>query len=359
MTPKTNRSSPVARLLPVVICLVALPAGVWAGLQLGSLRADPLVDRRESVAAMSPAVKERLVRRQQRFGKLKPEEQKQVRRLDNALAVAENTDELKATMSRYHRWLTMLSPTQRAELKQLGDDQQARIAKIGEYQLDLDRRAPLTHSDVEAISKWLVERIVPEEMRRRLEGIEDARDRRRAFLWYGWRRWQQGSRIPENSSEDLQALAPQLSPALSKRLENATEPEDKQRLVARWVSYTVMGTRMRRGSGGMSRFSMPEVSEEDLMQFFEDDLDEQRRQELVGLPRQERNHRLRMYYLRDKRPDWPMKPPRGPGGFRPDGKRPDGPRNDRSRHDGPPGGPHDQAPRRPGGRPPQHRQPTA
>src|SRR4051812_25212390 len=76
-------------------------------------------DRIARIAAMSPAEKAELARRQKRFEELPAAERERVKQLQQDLAVRPDADELVDIMTRYNEWLKTLSANQLADLRQM------------------------------------------------------------------------------------------------------------------------------------------------------------------------------------------------------------------------------------------------
>lgn len=341
-----NRNSPLWRRLGRAgFALACLSAGIGLGLLARGLRADPYQQQRQQIAQLAPAEQRELDRNFQRYQRLSREEQQQLQAFHTELVNAPDAQELQTVLTNYVNWVRNLSPTQRAELAALGDKPEERLARVQEYRRDLLRREPLAREDIDRVVAW-VEAIVA---RNATEGEGEpgerptwGSDQRRATLWYAASRLHDRggpSRPLSITEDDFKQLAQQLSPQAQQRLADADTLADKRREVAGWLYLA-----SRRWSGSFRSRDSEEMSEKELVDFFENKLDDARREELLSLPHNARIERLRFLYLRDKNPDRPYGPP-GMGGSRFDGSRFDGP------GPGPgPGGP--RGPRR-DGRPPE------
>jgi hypothetical protein len=119
------------------------------------------------------------------------------------------------------------------------------------------------------------------------------------------------------TDEDLASLRRQLSLQTQKRLE-AQPPAKQWELIANWIRQG-----MRRSGRGM-RGPPPMADDERLAEFFEKDLTDDERDQLLGLPSEEMQRRLQQMYLMHTRPlEGPQRRPGGPNhGRRPGGGRP-------------------------------------
>ncbi len=334
-------------LMRLLFSMACLTIGIGAGLVVRSLRADPYAAARSEFAGLSPAEQREILRNYKLFTRLSAAEQQQLREFQQQLAAASDAESLSVILENYERWVKNLTPTQRAELTLLAGDNSQRISRVEEYQREQLRRAPLTADDIQRLVTWLdeiVRKNVDGEGRSILEHSEDVNERKRRLLWFALQRLQdRGSSRTINLSEaDFQVLSEQLSPQARQRLADAKSLTEKRREIVGWIYLT-----MRKLHSESRSWQLEEVSEQELVQFFESKLDDARREELLALTPLERTERLRIFYLRDKYPDRPFGPPsfsRPPGGrtdasrFEPpriDGSRTGSPANERPRF-GPP-----------------------
>lgn len=318
MSPK----SPVMRRLGrAAFALACLSAGIGLGLLVRGLRADPYQQQRQQIAQLAPAEQRELDRNFQRYQRLSEAEQEQLQTFHAQLVNAPDSQELQAVLNNYVNWVRNLSPTQRSELASLADQPQERLARVVEFRRDLLRREPLTRDDIDRVVAW-VEAIAakyPASTENDMEERPEWGDQRRAKLWHTASRLH--DRVPDRTlpitEDDFKQLSQQLSPQAQQRLADAATLADKRREVAGWLYLA-----SRRWSGNLRSRDEEEVSEKELVDFFENKLDDARREELLFLPHNARIERLRFLYLRDKYPDRPIGPP---GGSRFDGSRFDGP----------------------------------
>jgi hypothetical protein len=304
---------------------LALPA-VAAGLVAVGLGWLPpaqrvLEERRQRVEAMSGAQKDELLRRQRQFEALSPTKKQRVRALYDDLQQASDGSQLHDIMRHYSQWLATLAPYHRAELQELRSDH--RIEQIKRLQAGQVKRSAqrLTAKDREGIMRWLERyarehegnllELFPEPRRRQLAKATDSL-RRRAVLSLLLERWQTGSALvsPPMSDKQLLELRSVLSAETARRLDGKP-PAEQARTIAGYFRQTAreeLAVRRRES------FSLPAYDEQ-LAEFFEYQLSDERRDWLMSLPGEEMQHRLRELYVselkgRDAPPHRP-KPKKG------------------------------------------------
>jgi hypothetical protein len=148
--PSRLQATRLEKCLGGTACLVALAAGVVAGLlwrrQLDD--GELLAQRRAEVAAMSAAEKDQLRVQYRRFSDLPREDQQRLRQLDAELSSAEDAQELRQTLRRYHRWLRTVSLMQSRELVDLSGEPDRKALRVEEL-------SPLSRADAAAVEAWL------------------------------------------------------------------------------------------------------------------------------------------------------------------------------------------------------------
>jgi hypothetical protein len=259
--------------------------------------AETEVQRRARIEGLAPADKEHLLRRQERFEQVDPAEQVRLRELANNLTATTDGSQLIDVMQRYHAWLATLPPMQRAELMQLPSDE--RLKKVASLQAAAQAQdaRQLGAADLRVMSEWieqLVTKNLPQPIREKLEQMPP-QERHRAVVRTIWQRSQSlepGNWPPQLKDGDFQHLREQLSPAARQQIALANTPEDKRRLIADWFQQCVRGYWQSQQPGAW-------VSEERLKRFFESELSESERQQLLALPSDEFQRQLRRtYYIR-------------------------------------------------------------
>jgi hypothetical protein len=280
-----------------------------------------LAERRRFVENMGPSDREELARCQDIFEHLDPEEQESLRRLHRELQKSPDAEQLRAIMVRYCDWLKALPSLSHVELAGLASSAD-RIAwvknRLGEESKREEGRR-LMGRDAEALRKWLNEfvtlheaellKMLPEKRQKEIPDW-DKPLRHNAALGKMWQRWQEtrSERPPFATDKDLTGLRKELSPDTRKSLEG--KPSAQQWLqVAIWMHQGMRRSAMPRGLRG----PMPRANDDRLANFFENELDEEERERLLGLPGEEMQRELlRLFITRTRPPGEPRFHPDGP-----------------------------------------------
>lgn len=329
--------------------LVAVAAAaVWW--LVARARADETLQvRRAKIESLSPAAKEALLERYQRFIRLDPGEQERVRRLHAALVQEPQSAELRQVMLHYYDWLKTLPPYQQAELRELAPVARVQqIKRLLEWQAQRRGKTPalaeslrdyrlgrgllqpagkrgawLSPQDVEGLLQWFeryvarhadqILRLLPEPQRKQLgRELAQTQDplRRHELLIAMWLRWQLDNpgRVPPPDPQDLADLRSHLSPETRRRLEQRSLPE-QWRLLSSVIPLFVLQQYAARRMDG----AFPAVTEEELAQFFEKELKPMQRDQLLNLPADDMARELWRMYLRWKLTQVPRAKERRPG----------------------------------------------
>ena len=273
---------------------------------------------RARIEQMSQAELDRLARSRQRFNELSAPEQQQLRDLQAAIESSPRSAELLRVMDAYHAWLKTLSPGQRAELVELPFEQ--RVAEIKRLRVEHQQTEALRSiglSDVRELSNWLrahyeprILAVLSQPRRRRFEQLPPAV--RGIILLDLYSRM---LRVPEQArqwhlpdEDQLTDLHRRLSEPAQRRLESTSTVEGKQRIVVGWIREVGRRMSSREWSSHIAN-----VSDEELTDFFENELDTHTREQLLMLPPEAMWSELRHEYLRRELPE--LNPPRiGPIG---------------------------------------------
>ncbi len=340
----------------VAVCAVVAAAVAPSAIEHSDNAEETIAQRLERVKQMSAEEKAQLLRRQERFLSLAPAEQQRLRKLHHEIQQDPNAAQLREVMHHYYEWLKTLPEYRRAELATLEPKQ--RLAQIRKW-----RAEQASPRDLQALTAWLEQfgtrneerylATLPDESREAFSRTlsrwpRQARARTiAALMLFPWRPAEafgegakgkmrpladkEREKILENErSAALQELRSQLTAETRQRLEKLS-PADQWRIIAEWLSQDFDRQRgMFRGPGGR-----PQVEESQLLEFFENELNEAERDYLLRLPGEKMPAALREMYFRKKFPFQPWRPAHdGPGrGVRPPGgsesgpgpKKPDGP----------------------------------
>ncbi|MBN2474500.1 MAG: hypothetical protein JXB62_07820 [Pirellulales bacterium] len=301
---------------------------------------DQMAANRRQIESMTPAEKERLRQRLEWFAKLDPAEQERLRELHRQLESDPNAEQLHRVMRGYCQWLKELPPYRRAELLDL--DPAARVRRIKQMRDEEARNEGdrPKREDMEGVFRWMEQYVkqhadeilqeVPEPVRKQI-AEESAPGRQKWAMWMMWQRWLMPP--PDKpllpSDEDLAELRSKLSEETRLRLESKS-PEEQRQTITGWIRYA---TRQRFSPRRFRDGPLPPDFQKRLQDFFENELEDQDREQLLSLPGDEMQRRLQqMYWMRMR----PFEPPRGPHGSPSHGRRPDGPPDGRRDRGGPP-----------------------
>jgi hypothetical protein len=270
--------------------------------------ADPATD----LAEMSPAEKKELQGKQERFYRLDPQTQDQLRQLHDELMRDPDSARLQAVLTRYASWLQTLSSGQRAELLTLPPPERvAEIKRLLQQQTASRMRSyvprKLSDEDLQSIAHWveqMVQRREPEILKKwpmfkdRLDGISDAKRRSQTLVFMVHRSGLHRDWL-KPTPEDIESLKTALSAEAQQELEKAKAEGRLPELADVWLRAAMF-----------SLLAGPPVDKEQLRRFFKEDLEPQDREFLESLPPERMQAELvRMYYShrfrRDGLRDWP------------------------------------------------------
>ena len=294
-----------------------------------------LAPTRAALEAMSPVEKEALAEKRTRFDALPTAEKERLRQLNSDLTADPQANELRGIMSRYYEWLKTLTSDQRAQLLSTPTDQRlAKIQKLlAEQEQQRFRRLAdqrLSPEDMEQVYHWTTTYIrsretrliavLPQERRREIEQIPEEAHRWRTLFWQ-----LRSHDLPDPilpTQEEIDGLVSTLSEEAKQIFAAATDDLQRKELVQRWIRASMFSRLVQ------------SVSEEDLMEFMQNELDPRTRARLESLPREAMQGELRRQYLFHKFRGFGGGPPRfgGPGG-RPPPDWEEGPRDDGRRDD--------------------------
>jgi len=330
--------------LATVSCCLWLPHAAWAG--------ETLAERRARIENMDPTQKAELLRAQEQFAALDPQDKQRLRRLHEQIEKHPRSRELLDLMERYCQWantlpayeraqLSGLAPAERIEkIKQLrqqqlreqqsSDGQQRRWRGRGFASGEWLRR--MAWEEREGLSRWvddymdrsateLFEALPKAWPKRLVEEFEQAKDdpgRRRllfAEMWAAWRLTHPAGPLPlgDQAFEDLKS---HLSPAARRSLEEKG-PDDQRRVFADLISAIAFIH-----------------SHEQLGEYLQKELPPEQWDRLTNLPPEASRWQLWALYLSAKWPEMRSHFP-GPGRWRPGGPF----RGSRTRSGSPPRGP--------------------
>ncbi len=303
--------SPCRRTCRKLLGLVALVAVLAAS--LGAV--ESLSQRRRRVEAMSAEQLDGLLRAEQQFHALSPQDQQRIRDLHDQIESDPDRDRLLATMNRYSKWLNSQSLLRRDKLdRQMTLDE--RVKTVRDFIAKPEgpgKEILLDAKSRQFLVTWL-DRYTTEHGNRFTEGKEGPRpgspslspDRQKRVLRVtALGRWKQsGPKGPMPIADpEMARLRAGLSPEVRTKLEAKT-PVEQARIIAEWLQETATG----------------ELDEELADFFVSSAIDDDERDRLMSLSSDEMFKSLSDQYSEHLRQSTPAKP-----GDRPSKKRGRGP----------------------------------
>jgi len=277
---------------------------------------------RQWIEVLADDAKAALRNQRDRFARLPQDEQRRLRDLHASIMREPNAEQLLATLGLYQDWLQELSPGQRDDLRNLPADE--RLASI-QTSLGDDRRRDqwrqrirtelqeiddeISPRDQRTIVKWTgdylrkhrheIMRDLPEERRRQMHRQIQVRGGggpgRDIGMWRVISDPRRTGNVSFLQAEQLRQLASRLSDGAQQRLGEAASPDERERTIRRWVQQSMRAAMMRRQLDPRRNT----VREQDLEEYFAEELSSTERERLLALPRDEMRTELRRLYLRD------------------------------------------------------------
>ena len=296
---------------------------------------DPAAQRRQ-IAALPPADRQELLRQQERFLALPTDEQERLRALQGAVDADPNAAHLRQTLVGYHEMLKTLSASERAKLAESPPAERVEAIEsiVRRQQREREHRQRvelLTSRDMRNVVRWIEDlawrerqRLIAE-MSPGMRGWFDKQneDRQRMALVHMAldRARRGGQNRLDIRDQDLDRLATKLSERAQAEMAKQPDLQARRRLAGGWVFSSMV----ERWEGGRaSRRSTP-LPEADVAEFFENELSDRKRDELMNLPPSKAREELRrMYWHRERGESMFRGGPAGPGGPRSDRPRPRG-----------------------------------
>lgn len=299
----------------VAFCLVTT-SPLWAFDWIGA--------NRQEVAKMTPAEKEELNEKYEKFLALPAQQQEQLRLLHQQLEIDPTGDRLRRVMQRYYDWLKNLNTREQGGLLALTSDAD-RLAMITKLKQEQETQAAklsggshITRPDLQVISDWVKKYATAHEAELRKEppqrshgapfggpGEQGHERMAQNRAWWIWTR----DKTPPLSAEEIDDLATHLSPKPRAAITSQPTLHDKADLIHRWLQ-AIAWTRFTARQGMNVK---PAV----LAQFFET-LPKAKQAELLKISDpDEQRHELRKLYFQYRRNNGPS-----PGGPSPGGPSP-------------------------------------
>jgi len=311
-----RRASPLRETFAAILLGLTVAAPLYA--------MDWLAERRQQVEQMTPAEKEELNEKYEKFSALPPDEQEQLRVLHQKLDTDPQGDKLRGVMHRYYDWLKTLSPGDRADLlSQPEADRLTMIKKLKQHQEALAVNLPdgkhLAIADVQALSDWVKKYAATHEAELSKElppprhGDFHGNDKTphdRPGQFSAWRPWL-GAKLPSVSQEEIDDLAHQLTSTPRKAIEGKPTVAEKTEVIHEWVQAI---WRQRSAGGRSGGGPGRNVNPKELARFFEHDLSKDEQDKLSHITDKEEQHReLRRLYYQHRRTTEPSAKSGGEG----------------------------------------------
>ncbi|MGO9112250.1 MAG: hypothetical protein ACLP9L_23730 [Thermoguttaceae bacterium] len=297
--PRGNKSCRHQRKLLGCLVIAALLAA-----SLGAM--ETLSQRRRQVEEMSAEQLDELFRSEQQFHDLSPQDKQRIRDLHDQIELAPDRDKLRATMNRYCKWFETQPPFRRAKLLDKKQTTKDRIAIVKEF---LKRPAGPTKDihlgdkNRRVLAAWL-DRYTAEHgpglivsMTQSHPGIAKLPpDRQQAVLREMLlRRWQSADpngQMPIAGPERDRLLAA-LTSELRAKLE-VEKPGEQARIIGGWLRETAS-----------------HELDEQLVDFFENSINDEERDRLMSLPSDEMYKSLSDQYSAHLKQSKSAESPRG------------------------------------------------
>ena len=268
---------------------------------------ETLSARQQRLAAMPASEKLELERKKERFDRLTPEQQDELRQLHETVQHDPQSERLQQVMLRYNEWLKTLAAGQRAELLSLPAEERVHRIRDAmsrqEEQLFIQMTAlELEPDEVRMIYDWLHEFVqrheakiisgIPERDREWVLKHVDEPERRSVMMYGAYRRHNEDDALRPDDN-DIKQLGEKLrSPKAREALTGTTLPhEEKLDVIRGWMRAAYVSRSRQEGA-----------SEEELSTFYEG-LQPAEKDYLESLPSEQMRRQLqRMYYFKSRGP---------------------------------------------------------
>lgn len=261
---------------------------------------ETIDDRKKRLDLLSAEQKEELHRKYERFIHLPADEQQRLRKLDTAVAAADEHQLLQTTLGRYQHWLEQLPGVERAELMALESEQ--RLDRIKRVRHEESRR--LGADDLKVFVVWfegILPKLVPPAEREKVQRqlAQASEDDRPAIIRRAINAMRQNSmprrpvgRGPLIEPQALAQLSERLSPHASKILSVAGSDGERRALIWSWANQAFATSLAAR----RNQLALPEVDEDELRRFFQHQLTADQRAQLLNLPAEQMRRQMLLRY---------------------------------------------------------------
>jgi len=265
--------------------------------------------RRRWIDHLSPDHQLTLRTKFNRFRAFSPPHQQRLRQLQQQLIAAPDADRLQATMSQYQQWLDDQPLSRQFELREMSEDQRVQAIVRQVRARRSQGRLELTANQIDQMAQK-IQRQMPD-IRAHFQAKMSQKDRRYLATLAGHKRWwamlrwmmQHHSAVAEPLRADMLSVLTESQHEQFQQLSH----QDQRKLLFEWL---LRAGRFHHSSRG----NLAVVGEQDLENFYAEELDAGLKEELLALPRDAMRNRLeRLYWGMDGRPGFEGPPDRPPG----------------------------------------------
>ena len=227
-----------------------------------------------------------------RFRALSEQQQDRLRTLHQEIESAPDSNELQQTMLEYQQWLNGLPPSEQFELREKPEEAVRRVVHMVEEQRR-NELFTLSREELLAVKRAVQPRL--EAMRAQALEAMSPHEREEFDSSFGRGRiWRIIGRIPpERRTEFSRAVQAALPPEKRARFEQLSPPERSQ-LMSGWLRQAVRADSPDRREG--DRRHRRWIPEQELEEFFVEEVDAATKERLLALPRDKMQPQLRQMY---------------------------------------------------------------
>ncbi len=221
-----------------------------------------------------------------RFLDLSPSQQEHLREVHQEIISAEDADQLQRTMLLYGQWLGGQPPSRQFELREMPLGERVRTVA---HDVQNDRKKPsleLSDQQIDALAR---------KFRRRMPQILAGLDKEQQKHLASLQGRKQAFAFLRLAMQHQSSVGDELRSIINDTLTDEQQQRfDKLSYTGQW--FRIMGWLRAATSHDPSKGRRHEISEQEWEEFFAKDLSAAQREELLALPRDKMQHRLRQLY---------------------------------------------------------------